>query len=111
MCGSGRCRPGHCTDAPGAIEPALFDCPACDAEGCEECGGSGRLRLAECPLEYAPGDIWEAVEMAQMAENGILPLAGGMLDQTAKFVDAARFVWSETAHWRAEAMERDLRNV
>jgi len=49
--------------------------------------------------------------MAQMAENGILPLAGGMLDQTAKFVDAARFVWSETAHWRAEAMERDLRNV
>jgi hypothetical protein len=54
-----------------------------------------------CPNEYAGGDVWTAIEAAELFEKGLAPVGGGTLDQAAKFVYAARFVWGEQATWRA----------
>jgi len=33
--------------------------------------------------------------MADLAAKGLMPVAGGTLDQASVFLDACRFVWSE----------------
>jgi len=43
-----------------------------------------------------------AIDMAEMMRHGLPPLAGGALDQTQIFLEAAQFIWSETAIHRAE---------
>ena len=40
--------------------------------------------------------------MAECTKQGHAPLAGGALDQAAKFLDGARFVWHEQERNRAE---------
>ena len=54
-----------------------------------------------CPLEYVTDDVWTLLDAAELLAKGLPPVAGGLLDQTRIFVDAARFAWSETDHWRA----------
>lgn len=38
-------------------------------------------------------DVVRAVNAASMAEKGILPVGGGMLDQTTAFEAVCRLVW------------------
>ncbi|MGC9261023.1 MAG: hypothetical protein ACP5I8_13240 [Phycisphaerae bacterium] len=39
-----------------------------------------------------------AITLADMAkENGILPVAGGWLDQTESFANACRLIWNDEA--------------
>ena len=40
------------------------------------------------------------IEAADLARKGLPPVAGGALDQTQVFLDACRFIWAETDHWR-----------
>jgi len=42
-------------------------------------------------------DVLRAVNAAAVADRGILPLGGGMLDQTASFDAACRSVWNVEA--------------
>ena len=58
--------------------------------------------MTGCPLEYAGVDVLHALEIAELMKHGLPPLAGGSLDQTRVFLDAARFIWSERARMRAE---------
>ena len=87
-------------------------CPACEghvneaqkeAQKCEHCQ-SGLIRFTACPLDVVTPDVWEAIEMARLFAKGIPPIAGGSLDQTAVFLQAARFVWAEESQWKSEAM-------
>ena len=80
--------------------PVLFDCPACDGKGCEECD-NGEVRLETCPITFAGEEAFEMLMAADLLKKGLPPVAGGLLDQCACFIDAARFVWSEQAAWRA----------
>ncbi len=52
-----------------------------------------------------PDDVWEAIELARLFRRGIPPIAGGVLDQTAKFLEAAKFVWAEEAGLKTEIMK------
>ena len=61
----------------------------------------GTMRLTECPLDFAGPEASALVEMAELFRKGLAPVAGGALDQAQKFLDAARFAWSEEANWRA----------
>jgi len=61
--------------------------------------------LNACPLEWAGGDPFEWLEMADLWSRGIPPTPGGALDQAASFVAMARFAWGEREIWKAE-MER-----
>lgn len=49
------------------------------------------------------------IEMADLMQHGIPPVAGGALDQAAAFLDACRLIWSDQAEHKAEAMKEALR--
>jgi hypothetical protein len=72
-------------------------CPSCDRRGCSECGGIGSFVLPECPQRYVDQELWDAIDMVSFAENGHLPIAGGVLDQTKFFTDVHKFVSNERA--------------
>lgn len=63
---------------------------------CEACDQSGQLFLTSCPREFV-ADVVDTVRTIDVCERfGALPTAGGMLDQTAAFVDVVRILgWAE----------------
>jgi hypothetical protein len=44
--------------------------------------------LNECPQRAITPDVWRALEAAEWANQGVLPVAGGWLDQTRSILDA-----------------------
>ena len=84
----------------------LVECAGCGGEGCPACAAIGTFRVTQCPIDFAGDDVWEAIEMAELLEHGVLPVPGGALDQSAIFLAAARFIAAERARHRAEAWER-----
>ena len=83
----------------------MLECPVCagddDAE-CPGCKGTGRFEIDSCPKRIVTANTWAVIEAAELYEKGLPPVAGGQLDQTASFLSAARFVWSEQSRWKAE---------
>ena len=59
-----------------------------------------------CPLTLIEGDDWLAIELAGLFRKGLPPVAGGALDQTSQFLDAANFIWSEQARCKAAFASR-----
>ena len=104
----GRCPADRdkCGNAPSANQPWECECPACDGLGCEHCGDSGIARLTACPQTIVPAEIWECRRLAEFAEKGLLPLAGGVLDQTDAFLAGCRVVWRERDRIRNEDRPR-----
>jgi len=47
---------------------------------------------------------WFLVDMADHADKGAWPIAGGVLDQSESFCRACRVVWNEDAKWEAEKL-------
>lgn len=45
--------------------------------------------MTSCPVDEVDAQTWALLPMVKAEERGILPLAGGMLDQTAGYIDAA----------------------
>lgn len=41
------------------------------------------------------------IELAELYEKGLPPVAGGALNQTRSFLDAVAFIAGERAHWKA----------
>jgi len=74
---------------------------ACNGAGCDECQG-GRIEITQCPLEVITPDVWEVMELAQLYEKGLPPVAGGALDQAKSFVEACRAIWNDEAVWKKE---------
>jgi hypothetical protein len=94
--------PAACRDKPTAAEPLVQPCQGCTGSGCHRCGGAGEIAIAGCPLEIVPAEAYEIVELAATAaEHGLMPVAGGLLDQAAVFLTAARMVWAEKARIEA----------
>jgi len=69
------------------------------------------VKLESCPYEIIGLDERQIIEAAEMAEKGILPMAGGLLDQAQIAVDAIRFVWHEHAICKSLMMEQAHANV
>lgn len=65
-----------------------IECPLCSGDGCEDCGGSGQMPLDVCPRQYVQDIAYEANICSIAINNGVLPVAGGSLDQSGWFVDA-----------------------
>ena len=100
-----------CADPPSAESPFVYDCPVCGgrqddpscvALGAAGCGGTGRLELTACPLRVVPEIYWQVLELADLYEKGLPPLAGGALDQMSCFLAACRFLWAEQARIEAD---------
>jgi len=79
-------------------------CPRChggDPE-CARCGGIGLAGVRRCPASHNDADLALAFSFYARLESGLLPGAGGWLDQTASFVGFCRAVDAERG-----AIERD----
>ena len=76
-------------------------CIRCDGrdDECPDCKGTGRFVIAGCVREYA-ADVLPFISLARWADDGLLPVAGGVLDQAKSFMSALSFYRSEMARWK-----------
>ena len=89
-----------------------IQCVACDESGsvdgeiCSECNGTGRFSLRDCPREFVGQEITKAINIASLCGNGILPVNGGLMDQSAWFLSVWQQLQSEQSKIDAEEAER-----
>jgi hypothetical protein len=57
--------------------------------------------LTTCPQQYI-GDVVDALQLSDLFFKGIPPVAGGALDQSAWFIQAARTMKLEDARVKEE---------
>ena len=59
--------------------------------------------MTSCPHELVTDDVWAMLDLVACADGGKgnLPVAGGLLDQTASYRAAARFVQVEESRVKA----------
>ena len=86
-------------DAP--VTPFLsIDCPAClgfDPK-CERCKGDPRgILIDRCPFSTMSPGIAAIIPYYADWQQGRMPVEGGVLDQSAAFVEAMRFLDSAVA--------------
>ena len=81
------CGPGRCKDKGTGAEPIEIDCPSCSGAGCDQCN-DGTFRLDGCPNDYCRA-IAGTVEMIELFNKGLPPIAGGSLDQSVWFIQDA----------------------
>ena len=77
----------------------------CEGEGCEHCD-DGQYRLTTCARRYVDGYLVRAINMVSNMDNGLLPTAGGLLDQSAWFLDLRTALTNEQNIIDTERMER-----
>lgn len=82
-------------DAPAARPVARVTCAACDGSGCDECEQTGEVKLYRCPTSHNTRDVAAMFEALAWTEKGVLPVAGGLVDQAAGFVAFCRVVSAE----------------
>ena len=67
-----------------------MECFICGERGCDNCNDTGEILIADCPLNVIPVETWDMIELAELYEKGLPPIAGGSLDQLRAFVVAFR---------------------
>ncbi len=94
----------HCTtkcmDKGTDAEPVLIRCPACDGAGCDRCD-HGDVKINGCPQDEC-ASVVSAIRMFDLFEKGLPPISGGVLDQSACFIEAAQLFRSEEEAAKAE---------
>jgi hypothetical protein len=73
-----------------------------DCDYCKE----GVFSLSECPRRYVGVELTQAINYASLAIKGQWPVLGGVLDQSAWFVDLVQSLDSEQNAIDAERAER-----
>lgn len=74
-------------------------CTACHGAGdpaCPKCNGA-REPVYRCPRAHATPEIDDAFHALDWVEAGVLPVQGGLLDQSASFMAFAQIVAAERA--------------
>jgi hypothetical protein len=100
-----RCDSSGCSSEISEEAPAEIECPICDGIGCYHCE-DGHFKLKQCGRKYVDPYIVRAINMANNAERGFLPVAGGILDQSAWFVS----LWSTLACEQSAINEERLKD-
>lgn len=80
--------------AAGVAKTKPANCPACK--------GSGKERITQCPMELVSREAWDVIELAELYEKGLPPVAGGAMDQAAAFVEACRLIWATQKKWKQQ---------
>jgi len=90
-----------CKNKPTALLPWRIDCVACQGKGsCSVCNNTGKHNITDCPLVYIDRDVWDTIRLVSFWQHGIPPVAGGSLDQSWSFIEAASFVTNEETYWK-----------
>ena len=64
-------------------------------DNCTLCKGSGTEKINRCPVKTFTSDTARFFNYYNFYRQGFLPSSGGILDQTAQFVEAVRIVDNE----------------
>jgi hypothetical protein len=100
-------------DAPAGGRGNAVECYACggshfrepDCPVCEERDGIRALWFDRCPNSAISAATWRFLGTVADAEDGHLPVAGGMLDQAGSWVEAYRFARGLIGRARKKSME------
>ena len=68
----------------------MIECPDCDGQGCLGCE-DGYFRLSGCAKKFVGREITQAINYAGMCGNGDWPVEGGLLQQSAWFLNLKQF--------------------
>jgi hypothetical protein len=63
--------------------------------------------LTTCPVNYVTPDVAAVLSCWSAFKNGVLPRAGGLLDQAATFVEAINILESELSKLQKEKFEEE----
>lgn len=72
-----------------------LDCPECAGKGCDRCQ-DGIFKIEGCPNAYCR-DVSDTIDLIEEYQKGMQPVAGGVLDQSAYFIEAVKFLRREEA--------------
>ena len=89
-------------------ELVVLECEQCGGLGCDKCNQRGEYVLEGCPKK-AVQEIVTAVNLCGHADKGHLPVAGGILDQSAWFISFWERFSSEVARIDRERIEKQKR--
>lgn len=82
-----------------------MECPSCCGEGCSHCD-DGYFQIKQCPREFIGYEFIEAINLACM--NDLLPVAGGLMDQTPWFLQLKRVFASDCSQIQNERTESNV---
>ena len=99
------CTKGKCTSLSTEESRIEIECPVCDGCGCEECK-DGAFELDGCPNSFC-SKIVQSIDLIDLFGKGLPPITGGVLDQSASFIEAARCFESEEGKVRNERSSRN----
>ncbi len=71
-------------------------CPICNGAGCDECD-DGFTIMTDCPLLYIGNDASMYMRFTRLFDKGMPPIAGGVLDQANKFIEAVEYISQQEA--------------
>ena len=88
---------------------SLIQCVRCEGmdRDCEACQGEGTTAVVECPMKYVGSDMIDAANLASMCKQGVYPVNGGLLDQSAWFISFLQRLRSETNTIEAERIKNN----
>lgn len=92
-------------DEPSKVLFLEHECVSCSGAGCRDCKTTGVWRLDRCPYAVVPDEVWRVIEYSSLIEAGILPISGGLEEQSHTFLAALRIAITE----KAEHDQRDLK--
>jgi hypothetical protein len=95
----------NCRSLSTAESRVEIECPVCDGDGCEECN-DGVFELDGCPNSFC-SPIVRSLDLFDLFEKGLPPVAGGVLDQSQSFVEASQFFESEEGKVKHERSSRN----
>jgi hypothetical protein len=77
----------------------FIECATCDegeyADDCPDCHGTQQVELTRCVFKET-ASVVDNVQMFELwLDRGLPPLLGGVLDQTAWFVNSANYYQSQ----------------
>lgn len=107
LCDPGIRRDRGCDeDAPRALES--IPCLNCNGQdqSCQECEGTGYVKIYRCPKTSLPEDVKYVASFYTQWMNGTLPVTGGILDQTVSYFHAMKILEAAEAEMRQRQTEQ-----
>lgn len=94
---------GGCVDRPEGVAIA---CSTCSQVGCDDCNQLGYWIINGCPREFISRRMVDAINVATLCKDGLMPESGGLFEQSSYFIELLNFLNSEETRIENERLER-----
>jgi hypothetical protein len=95
---------GKCRETVSEKFPAEIECPMCGGDGCQECE-DGYYSVTTCPNKYIGQELISDIGIISASDHH-LPVAGGLLDQSAWWFELRSLLRSEEHRVSEEQSKR-----